>query len=187
MGCLAKYEVSVVDFAVENGNCVLHVAAEEGRNGEAAAALAYNANIIAKNSFGQIPAYLAAKRGHDRVVEQLAAADPDGAEDHWILHCAVLQRDVQVVDYVGRRRRSVMDARHPEAHRTALWLAAWWGAADVALSLLTRYHTRPNTTCDCNTTPLFIASQRGDVEMVKLLSRYRAEVDIKDDVGIAPR
>ena len=95
------------------------------------------------------------------------------------MNCAVLQKYLQFVEHVGRRRRIVVVARHLNAHRTVLWVAALRGAIGVAQLPLEGYHTRPNYRWDYNAMPLLIASQRGSAEMLKRLPRHRVKVDVK--------
>lgn len=148
------------------------------------------ADVMARNSRGQIPLHQAAMDGHvgvamcllDAGAEIMALDDYDLSALHW----AIESGSVELVKlFLGK---GAVDTKMGGVNEGALALhtAARLEHVDILLLLLLKEPTNINATTTRLQTPLHFAAQAGKTLAAKVLLEHGADVSAKDNCGDTP-
>ena len=161
----------------------LHVAAAEGKLSVVRFLLDNGAKPDLMTTDSQGPALLlAAENGHKAVVELLLArgADPN-IKDGAALQAAAANGFMAIVDVLLANKA---DINRQGGSGTALHRAVYMKRGAIAERLL-KSGVNADALSRAGETPLHIAAQRADAEMIKLLLSFKADINAKDR-GDAP-
>jgi ankyrin repeat protein len=168
----------------------LHVAAARGRLGCVKALLQLGAQVDQRNEWGQIALHVALeRRGKTREKEKAEKEEKEKAEKEE-KEKAKKEEDsyLEIIEALLKSGSAAeqLDARTKHGYY-ALQLAIWAKQEDLPLvRLLLQHGADVNTQNDARQTPLFLASQKGLVDVIELLLAKGADVNHKDKFDVTP-
>ncbi|KAK7487236.1 hypothetical protein BaRGS_00021464 [Batillaria attramentaria] len=168
-----------VDERDEEGNTLLHVAADTGDLDVVKIAVKSGASLTARNNRGQNPPQLAAVRR-----EQEETQAPTGKNCIGDLHNACRDGDEDTVKVLLCAGVSLQD-KGGTGGSTPLHVACKANQADIA-SLLLSLDAVVNVKDDRGYTPLHCTCKFGQSPFAQLLIQHRADVNMKDNRGCTP-
>ena len=173
---LADREVDETD---DNGNTLLHLAADSGQLDAIELAVKSGASLVVENNEGQTACQLAQKRWA-KPVETVKSNDIPVLT----LQAACRDGDVQAVKVALCQGVSVQH-RDEQNENTPLHTACENGQTQIA-SLLIQLGAEVDTRNKDGVTPLHLACEFGHKETAELLLRRGSKVDTPDTAGVTP-
>ena len=173
---LADREVDETD---DDGNTLLHLAADIGQLDAVQLAVKSGASLVVENNEGQTPCQLAQKRW-TKPVETVKSND----SPILTLQAACRDGDAQAVKVALCQGVSVQH-RDEQNENTPLHTACENGQTQIA-SLLILLGAEVDTRNKDGATPLHLACEFGHKETAELLLRRGSKVDTQDTAGVTP-
>lgn len=161
----------------------LHYAAEGGHAELTQFLLGHGADANAAGGTGDTPAHLAAEKGHLRVVELLlrhgVSTDERNRDEKTALHKAAAADHVEVVKCLIEHGASVQGWGE-RVVPPLYWALLGNGGTDVIRALIKSGAdiNEANATTHWEA-PLHVAVRRGDIELVRLLMQFGADINIQ--------
>ena len=173
---LADREVDETD---DDGNTLLHLAADSGQLDAVQLAVKSGASLVVENNEGQTPCQLAQKR-RTKPVETVKSNDSPIIT----LQAACRDGDAQAVKVALCQGVSV---QHRDEHNenTPLHTACENGQTQIA-SLLIQLGAEVDTLNKDGVTPLHLACEFGHKETAELILRRGSKMDTQDTAGVTP-
>ncbi len=102
------------------------------------------------------------------------------------LYNSIRDGNLETVKYLVDEKGVDVNAKGPYVENTSLHDAAWYGYLDIVKYLVDEKGADVNIQNTCDKIPLHYASEKDDLDIVKILVQAGADVNTKDEMGKTP-
>ena len=180
----------LVDAKRQNGLTALHFSCKSGNVGLVRTLVKHRANVNVRTGSGDTPLLLAIKHGHDNVVHALTdyncevyAKDKNAYTA--LLHLSCERGYVGIVRTILTGHKANVNAR-TDSDATPLLLAIEHGRDNVVYALLSDSQCLVNAKHQNGFTALHFSCKSGNVGLVRILVKHKANVDARTNSGDTP-